>query len=200
MIVTRCFQKTEKFQSTTRGRNFPPSFALSLLIIFFFRHQTFRHRFREVSIRRAKKRRSWKTRGKSGTCREVLFPVDGACIGPDARTRNGRLKEVLLRDKPEVIRLSRGKLSFLPAGFFVGLRPPTNIHSRLTLLFTVCGCLSNFLPLIGIFFSRAFCCSFYFFFHCPAEALAIMANEYPLRRENSNDFGPQRVISRIQQR
>jgi len=135
---------------------------LSLLIIFFFRHQTFRHRFLQVSIRWAKKRRSWKTREKSGTCREVLFPVDGACIGPDARTRNGRLKEVLLRDKPEVIRLSRGKLSFLPAGFFVGLQPPTNIHSRLTLLFTVCGCLSNFLPLIGIFSSRAFCYCFIF--------------------------------------
>lgn len=176
-----------------RRKNFSPSFVLSLLIIFFLRHQTFRHRFFEVSIRWAKKRRSWKTREKSGTCREVLFPVDGACIGPDARTRNGRLKEVLLRDKPEVIRLSRGKLSFLPAGFFVGLRPPTNIHSRLTLLFTVCGCLSNFLPLIGIFSSRAFCRCF-IFFHCPTEALAIMANEYPLRREKLKLFSTSAII------
>ena len=160
-----------------RGKEILLEFHIvALLIIFFFRHQTFRHRFLQVSIRWAKKRRIWKTREKSGTCRKVLFPVDGACIGPDARTRNGRLKEVLLRDKPEVIRLSRGKLSFLPAGFFVGLRPPTNIHSRLTLLFTVCGCLSNFLPLIGIFSSRAFCYCF-IFFHCPPRALAIMVNE-----------------------
>lgn len=97
------------------------------------------------------------------TRQEAPFPVEGARIGPDAEARNGRLKQVLLRDKPEVIRLSRGKLSFLPAGFFVGLRPPTSIHSRLTLLFTVCGCLAGFLPLIGIFFRRAstFFCLFF---------------------------------------
>lgn len=100
-------------------------------------------------------------RGESGTRRAALFPVEGAHIGaPGVRARDGRLKEVLLRDKPEVIRLPRGKLFFLPAGFFVGLRPPTNIHSRLTPLFTVCGCLSGSphplpsftltIPLIGI--------------------------------------------------
>jgi hypothetical protein len=111
--------------------------ALSLLAIF-------RHRFlpslpleRQQTRKREGKRRRHARRAERSQA--ALFPVEGARIRPNTRTRNGRLKEVLLRDKPEVIRLSRGKLSFLPAGFFVGLRPPTNIHSRLTLLFTVCG-------------------------------------------------------------
>lgn len=192
------FSWNGKFNLISRGEEiFLASFALSLLIIFFLRHQTFRHRFLEVSIRWAKKRRSWKTRERSGTCRgRVLFPVDGACIGPDARTRNGRLKEVLLRDKPEVIRLSRGKLSFLPAGFFVGLRPPTNIHSRLTLLFTVCGCLSNFLPLIGIFSSRAFCrCFILFFFFCSLSRRSVRDNGQWIsiaHGRSSNYFRPRR--------
>lgn len=135
---------------------------LSLLIMFFLAER-FRHSFTQSFFSNGKRRRE--ARKRSGTRQEALFPVEGARIGPDAKARNGRLKEVLLRDKPEVIRLSRGKLSFLPAGFFVGLRPPTSIHSRLTLLFTVCGCLAGFLPLIGIFFRRAstfFCILFFF--------------------------------------
>lgn len=86
---------------------------------------------------------------------EKLFPVEEVRIGP-TEVRNDRLKEVLLRDKPEVIRL-RPKHFFLLVftrvekkvypfqvtnGFcFVPFgrdyRPRTNIHSRLTPLFTI---------------------------------------------------------------
>lgn len=132
-------------------------------------------------LRKGKRRKSRRTREESGTRREALFPVGGVRIGgPNVRARNGRLKEVLLRDKPEVIRLPRGKLSFLPAGFFVGLRPPTNIHSRLTPLFTVCGCLSGFLPLIGIFYVALFTVAL-FFRYFPHRTLTVRADEYLLR-------------------
>lgn len=100
--------------------------------------------------------------------RKLYFRSKGPGIKADARTRNGRLKEVLLRDKPEVIRLSRGKLSFL-RGFFVGLRPPTNIHSRLTLLFTVCGCLCSFLSRLSEFPSVVLFAPLLLFFHCLRE-------------------------------
>lgn len=53
-------------------------------------------------------------------------------------------------------------LSFLRA-FSSDYGRPTNIYSRLTLLFTVCGCLVDYLPpLIGTFSSRAFCYCFIF--------------------------------------
>lgn len=85
---------------------------------------------------------------------EKLFPVEGVRVsagGRPEKLRNGRLKEVLLRDKPEVIR-QRPKHFFLgPAAgveesllplasapfLFAGITGPrTNIHSRLTPLFT----------------------------------------------------------------
>jgi len=110
------------------------------------------------------RRQTTKTREESGTqSGSSISGRRGPYQGPDTGTRNGRLKEVLLRDKPEVIRLSRGKLSFLPAGFFVGLRPPTNIHSRLTLLFTVCGYLLVSPHPGPPEFSRAFCRCFHSF-------------------------------------
>lgn len=153
------------------------SCTLSLSSIYLVRRQTFRRRFPEVffegkktrmskGARRERKREREKKkkreRGRAERVGKLYFRSVGSVSGPDARARNGRLKEVLLRDKPEVIRLPRGKLSFLPAGFFAGLRPPTNIHSRLTPLFTVCGCLSGFLPLIGIFYVVLFAVALFF--------------------------------------
>lgn len=85
---------------------------------------------------------------KSGAARSY-FRSRRSASGP-TEVRNDRLKEVLLRDKPEVIRLrpkhffpllNRGKKVYpfqprtVPFGRDYG--PWTNIHSRLTPLFTV---------------------------------------------------------------
>lgn len=167
--IEKCRRRRHFTKERKRERISYCSCTLSLSSIYLVRRQTFRRRFLEVffegkKTRMPKDARRKRERGRAERVGKLYFRSVGSVSGPDARARNGRLKEVLLRDKPEVIRLPRGKLSFLPAGFFAGLRPPTNIHSRLTPLFTVCGCLSSFLPLIGIFYVALFAVAL--FFHC----------------------------------
>lgn len=108
--------------------------------------------------RRGNRRQTTKTCEESGTrVRKLYFRSKRPVSGPTREREMADLRKFYCETNRKWFGLSRGKLSFLPAGFFVGLRPPTNIHSRLTLLFTVCGYLFSFLSLIGIFSGCAFC-------------------------------------------
>lgn len=152
----RHFCKRESYVNVSPRAKFPDRVAQQLLLAVV---ASFSEAILKISRGKGRENRRQKlseTVEENGTRRIVVFPVEEAHIGPDARARNGRLKEVLLRDKPEVIWLSRGE-TFFP---FCGLSrritgPPTNIHSRLTLLFTVCGYLFSFLSRLSEFSSVA---------------------------------------------
>lgn len=163
-MIIRMYSQTRKIDRCFIERKFSSNFILSLLIMFFLAEHS-DIRFREVSFQMVKDEEAEGKRVKEAEhVRRLYFRSKGPVSGPTREREMADLKKFYCETNRKWFGYPEGNFPFLPAGFFVGLRLPTSIHSRLTLLFTVCGCLASFLPLIGIFFRRASTASFFFFF------------------------------------